>query len=92
MQISRPNFVEILSISVAEIYAQNRCQYPKNDVDSPEYSKLNPFSFLSTHFSRSFSNSVIFHKALINLPLEQECFKEAIVCQQVNNHFPPLGA
>ena len=55
-------------------------------------STLNLFSFLSTHFSSSFSNSVIFHKAPINLPLEKECFKERIVCQQVSDHFLPLGS
>lgn len=40
--------------SVAEIYAQNSCHYATNNVYSPEYSKWNPPSSLSTHFLRSF--------------------------------------
>lgn len=88
--MSHPIIVKTLSVSVAEIYAQNTCQYPTNSVYSPESSKLNPLSFPSTNFSQSFSNSVIFHKALINLPVE-ECFKEGIACQQVSNRFLLLG-
>lgn len=92
LQVNHPIIVKILSISVAEIYAHNTCQYPPtNNVYSPESSRLNPLSFPRIHFSQSFSNSVIFRKALINLPVEEECFKKGIACQLVSNHFLPLG-
>jgi hypothetical protein len=44
------------------------------------------------HFSESFSSILIFHKAVINLSWEEECFKERINNQQIRGHFLPLAA